>query len=116
MVDFTGLKIERNEIHFPNGEKVLFDYTVADCIIVNYWLIVRLEIPMNDNMVDNVYGLNVKTNQKWRIQSLPILMKHPYIAIVFDKTKGQLWAVDFYGIRVQIDISDGSIIKRDFVK
>lgn len=43
-------------------------------------------------------------------------MKHPYIAIVFDKTKGQLWAVDFYGVRVEINILDGSIMKRDFVK
>lgn len=116
MSHFTGLKMQNREVILPTGIKFQFDYRIDEWLIIEEWLIIRLQFPMRDNVIDNVYGINVVTGKSWRIESFSAPINNTYVAIVYDSNDSKLRAVDFSGVRVEINIADGTIRNVDFVK
>ena len=92
------------------------EFSVRQKIEIENLEIILLDIPYNDDTVDNIYGIH---NQKilWRVQTRNDLSnKLPYEQMTIDTNANVIAATDFYGRRSFIDEKTGKIIKTDTVK
>lgn len=101
------------------GEKcVSFSHAIRDVKEISNILVVLLDIPSNDNSVDNLYAVNEKGDIVWDVQHIaevyPTERILPYEQIVIKDQ--EIRAMDFYGRCYFINPSDGKILKRVIYK
>ena len=104
------LNVNENYVNFP--------YPIRDVKVINNTLIVLLDIPQNDNTVDNLYAVNDNGAVIWHVQHLkevyPAEKMLPYEQIIVRKQ--EICAIDFYGRCYFIDPNNGKILRRIIYK
>ncbi len=111
------IKINKNELCID--KKIMeFKYDIRDAKVLDNQIIVLLSIPFNVDEIDNIYAVSLDCKINWKVESLSIINPNgnnlPYESMFFNN--GELTATDFYGRRYFINITDGTIEKRDIVK
>ena len=104
---------------FKIGEKIKeFAYLIRDAKLCEDKIIVLLEIPFEDDEINNLYALNEKCEIIWRVEDLKDIFKNqvllPYEQMVIEDKVAIV--SDFYGRRYYINCDDGKIMKRDIAK
>lgn len=95
-----------------------FTHLIRDAILFDNKIVVLLEIPFNDNTINNIYAVNRKCDILWQSEDISRVYKNqlllPYEQMVVEN--GEIRASDFYGRRYYINGDNGKIIKRDIIK
>lgn len=115
-----SVEINHNQLDVNGSKTVTFKHNIHSVIILDYQVIVLLEIPKNCYETDNVYSVSLNGEIQWQIQSrtasseeyskMSILM--PYVGMHI-REDNMLQVNDFSGGRYIFDPEDGHIIGRD---
>lgn len=110
----------RNKTLFVNKTPLNFDYKVGNAFSVNDNIIFLLDIPNNDNTLQNIYCLNSKFQFLWQVQSVLDRFENLSDELPFEgmslKENGNISAYDFYGRNFEIDSNNGKIISYKIVR
>lgn len=110
-----NIKSNKNVLNI-DGKK--FGYKIKDILTISDLTILLLEIPINDDTIDNIFALNSDGEVVWRVESLHLLYPEkinlPYEYITLEGNV--LRATDFYGRRYSIHWQTGKVTGRDIVK
>lgn len=111
-------------VEFSNRDLIIdhkvigFENNIHEVKIINDVILVLLNIPVGDNTLDNLYGVNFNGDILWRIKEpsseLAGSLRFPYVGISLNKNK--MGVVDFYGRRFFVDEKNGEILGKDIVK
>ena len=93
-------------------KSISFQYKIADVIVLEDKVIVMLEIPTNENFLENIYAVSPYCEIIWQVQPIKdfdskILEVLPYENLFYNNEK--LSASDFYGRKYDIDVENGKI-------
>lgn len=104
---------------FIGNIKKEFKHEIQEIKILVDKILVLLLIPHDDNeTIDNIYAVSYDGEIIWQSESLkqlyPSQINLPYEYMTVNTNEIQ--AIDFYGRRYFIDVINGRIKKRDFVK
>ena len=109
----------RNNTLYVGVNEYSYKYSIRNVIVIDNTIVVLLEIPNNENVINNVFAVSSNGKLKWFIQ--PVTERFPEMKqplpmenIAFNGE--HIAATDFYGFRYFVNIKDGKIIDRDFVK
>ena len=114
---FCFERINGNELEI-DGQTILFDAPIRDVKIAGNLAVVLLSIPFESDETDNLYAVDTSGQIRWRSQRLrerfpnEKLLAYEQITVL----ENRLFATDFYGRRYAIDLWNGNILGRDFVK
>jgi len=113
------MEIAYNQNNLIIGEmKKTFEHDIQKVIALKDKVLVLLSIPQNDDTIDNIFAFSHNAETIWRVESLKNLYPNeinlPYEYM--DKEGDIIKAIDFYGRRYFINVENGHIVKRDFVK
>lgn len=113
------MKITYNQNRLVIGDITkIFKHDIQKIIDLKDRVVVLLSIPQNDDTIDNIFALSHNAENIWQVESLKKLYPNeinlPYEYM--DEDDDMIKATDFYGRRYFINVKDGHIIKRDFVK
>jgi len=98
-----------------HGNSIDFSHEIRQVEIIKNKVIVLLEIPHNDNTLDNIYALSDTAEVIWRVKKLIVdYPRLPYEQMVIQGD--EIRATDFCGRRVFISENTGQILKKDIVK
>jgi outer membrane protein assembly factor BamB len=61
-------RIKGNNVHFPSGKTVKFDYPVREAVQIDDITVICLEVPMNRKLNENVYALDNEGNLLWQVK------------------------------------------------
>ncbi len=112
------IKINKNKLEI-NGKEITFTHNIRQFKTIGADIAVLLEIPNNDDSIDNIYCYDKNGMIKWRVQPIREAfpeMKRVYCYEQMNIKEGQISATDFYGRRFIIDPIDGRIVKKEIVK
>ncbi len=108
----------KNKQILINDVQKIFSYPIRDVKRLGNTDIVILDIPQNDNTIDNLYAVNNRGEIIWRSQPLkeiyPTEKLLPYEQIIIKDQ--EIRAIDFYGRCYFINPNDGMILKRIIYK
>jgi len=113
------MEITYDQNHLIIGDmKKTFKHDIQKVIVLKDKAVVLLSIPQNDDTIDNIFALSHEVETIWQAESLkklyPDEINLPYEYM--DEEGDIIKATDFYGRRYFINVENGHIIKRDFVK
>lgn len=109
----------KNNTLYVGVNEYSYKYYIRSAIVIGNQIVVLLDIPNDENVINNVFSVSPNGKVKWFIQPVnerfPKMQKPlPMESLTYD---GQyLLTTDFYGFRYFINPVDGKIIDRDFVK
>ncbi len=112
------IKTEKNILTL-NNKKIKFDHNIRQIDAYDDNVIILLEIPNNDNTLDNIYCYGQNGIIKWQVQSIKEAFPEMKNAFPFEQMSiidDKISASDFYGRRFFINIADGQIVGKDIVK
>lgn len=113
-----NIQIEKN-ILVLNGKKIKFSHNIRQFKTIGDDVVVLLDIPSDDDTLDNIYCYFSNGIIKWQVQ--PLKEAFPELKQVFPFEQmsvidGVISATDFYGRRFMINPKDGKILSKDIVK
>lgn len=113
-----NIQIENNILSL-NGKKIKFSHNIRQFKTIGDDILVLLDIPSDDDTLDNIYCYFSNGIIKWQVQ--PLKDAFPDLKKVFpfeqmNVTDGEISATDFYGRRFVIDSKNGKILSKDIVK
>lgn len=98
--------------------KIEFSHIIRDVKLSGDKLIILLEIPSNDDTINNLYALNNEGVILWQAEDLKEVYNNqrlmPYEQMSIETQ--EIRVSDFYGRRYFINSDDGKIVKRDIMK
>ena len=108
-----------NVLTLPN-KNVKFPYNIDSMIVYNGTFVVLLDIPNEDNTIDNIFALDIEGKKLWRVQSVAkaypdITQFSPYIGMSLLES-GNISATNYFGVNYEISIEDGKILSKRMVK
>lgn len=95
-----------------------FTYLIRDAKLCKDKVIILLDIPFNDNEINNLFAINENCEILWQSEDLrgvfinQTLLPYEQMVIVDNEVR----VFDFYGRRYYINSDNGKIIKRDITK
>ena len=103
------LSIEERVVHFP--------YPVAQVIIVDSRVIVRLAVPSKERFDRNVYALSLDGKGVWQIQEAPHggNVAKPFMNLRLSD-EGRLIAGNWIGVDYEVDLTSGQVSAVKFAK
>ena len=101
-------------------KNVKFPFDIDSLIVFNGVFVVLLDIPNDDDTIDNIFALNIDGKKLWRVQSVSkaypnVTQFSPYIGMTLLEN-GNISATNYFGVNYEISIKDGSILKKRMVK
>lgn len=107
------IKFEGNKLSLPFN-KVSFNQNIDMILEVKGRIIVLLDVPNDDDTIDNVFALDINGKRLWRVQSLTsynpnITQFSPYVGIS-ELENGNISATNYFGMSYEISIEDGKIL------
>lgn len=108
-----------NVLTLPN-KTVKFPFDIDSMIVFNGVFVVLLDIPNEDNTIDNIYALNIDGKKLWKVQSVnkayPNITKFsPYVGMSLLEN-GNISATNYFGMNYEISIENGTILSKRMVK
>lgn len=108
-----------NVLTLPN-RNIKFPFNIDSMIVFNGVFVVLLDIPNDDNTIDNIFALNIDGKKLWRVQSVdkvyPNITKFsPYVGMSL-LANGNISATNYFGMNYEISITDGTILSKRMVK
>ena len=102
-----------------NGKNIKFSHKIRQYKTIGDDVVVLLDIPSDDDTLDNIYCYGKMGIIKWQVQ--PIKEAFPEMKMVYcyeqmSIINDELCATDFYGRRFFIGKADGKLYKKDVVK
>lgn len=108
----------QNNILIIGTHKVEFLRLIRDAKLIDDKIIVLLEIPADDDTINNLYAICNSGEILWQAEDLRKIFGNqlllPYEQMVIENK--EIRASDFYGRRYFIDSENGKVIKRDITK
>lgn len=108
---------EGNTVIIGKKEK-RFAYLIRDAKLCKDKVIILLDIPFNDNEINNLFAINENCEIVWQAEDLRGVFTNqtllPYEQMVI--VDNEIRVSDFYGRRYYINNDNGKIIKRDITK
>ncbi len=95
-----------------------FTYLIRDAKLCKDKVIILLDIPFNDNEINNLFAIDENCEIVWQAEDLrgvfvnQTLLPYEQMVIVDNEVR----VSDFYGRRYYINSDNGKIIKRDITK
>lgn len=107
------IKFEGNKLSLPFN-KISFKQNIDKILEVKGRIIVLLDIPNDDDTIDNVFALDMNGKKLWRVQPLSEFNKEvtrfsPYVGIA-EMENGNISATNYFGMSYEISINDGKIL------
>ena len=107
------IKFEGNKLSLPFN-KVSFKQNIDKILEVKGRIIVLLDIPNDDDTVDNIFALDINGKKLWRVQPLAkfnpnITQFSPYIGMSLLENCN-ISATNYFGMSYEISIEDGKIL------
>ena len=101
-----------------NGKSIKFDHNIDEIKVINDGVLVLLDIPVDDETLDNIYFVSSDGDILWRIAEPKDLNygKDRSAYIGFTISDEGNWAIDFFGRSFSFDINTGKIIGIAFVR
>lgn len=108
-----------NVLTLPN-KTVKFPFDIDSMIVFNGVFVVLLDIPNEDNTIDNIYAFNIDGKKLWKVQSVnkvyPNITKFsPYVGMSLLEN-GNISATNYFGMNYEISIENGTILSKRMVK
>ncbi len=108
-----------NVLTLPN-KSVKFPFNIDSMLVYNGVFVVLLDIPNEDNTIDNIFALDIDGKKLWRVQSVAkaypeITQFSPYIGMTLLES-GNISATNYFGVNYEISIEDGAILSKRMVK
>ena len=77
-------------------------------------MILRLEIPIKTIYNENVFGVNLDGNIIWQIPKVDLLYDDsPFVGLIKEDKKS-VWAINWDGTALLLDVNTGEILKREW--
>lgn len=107
------IKFEENRLCLPSGN-VSFKHNIDDILETKGKIIILVDIPNDDETVDNIFAMDINGKKLWRVQSLTnynpdITQFSPYVGISLMEN-GNISATNYFGMSYEISIEDGKIL------
>ena len=107
------IKFEGNKLSLPFN-KVAFKQNIDKILEIKGRVVVLLDIPNDDDTIDNLFALDMNGKKLWRVQSLKdfnpeITQFSPYVGISLLEN-GNVSATNYFGMSYEISINDGKIL------
>lgn len=107
------IEFEGNKLKLPFN-KVSFKQNIDRVLESKGRVIVLLDIPNEDDTLDNVFALDMTGKKLWRIQPLKefnpeISQFSPYVGINLLEN-GNISATNYFGMNYEVSITDGKIL------
>ena len=108
-----------NVLTLPN-KNVKFPFDIDSLLVYNGVFVVLLDIPNEDDTIDNIFALDIDGKKLWRVHSVSKVYPNvrqfsPYIGMTLSEN-GNVSATNFFGVNYEISIEDGSILSKRMVK
>ena len=84
-------QIESNTVRTPNGAVVTFDHPVGETAEIGGALVVLLQVPANQSMPENVFGVSTDGRILWQIEPVTAAGAKPYFYYAAIKAQGDDW-------------------------
>jgi len=113
------IKYEGNKLSLPFN-KISFKQNIDKILEVKGRVVVLLDIPNDDDTIDNIFALDMTGQKLWRVQSLSefnpnISQFSPYVGMNLLEN-GNISATNYFGMNYEISISDGKILNSSLAK
>lgn len=106
--------MSNNEIKFPNGKIVFFEFPIEKNIEVNNGVIVLLSIPWKIVENENIFYFSKDGELIWQIEKVRFEGNCPYVNILLENDT--LVAINYDSWREEIDLETGKIISSKYTK
>jgi len=109
----SEIKYENKTIYFTT-KPVVFNFEIGDVIETEDLIIVRLNIPAENETKRNLFALKPNAKFQWQVQSS--LEAYPEISVElpYENLKklpnGNLSVSDFFGRTFEVDINNGKLL------
>lgn len=113
------IKFEGNKLSLPFN-KISFKHDIDNVIEAKGRIVVLLDIPNDDDTIDNIFALDINGKKLWRVQPLKeynsnITQFSPYVGIGLLEN-GNITATNYFGMSYEISIADGKILNATLTK
>jgi len=113
------IKFEENKLKLP-FTKVSFKHNIDRILESKGRIVVLLDIPNDDDTINNIYALDINGKKLWRVQSLKefnpnIAQFSPYVGISL-LDNGNISATNYFGMNYEVSIEDGKILGAHLAK
>ena len=107
------IEFEKNKLKLPFN-KIAFKQNIESVLETKGHVIVLLDIPNDDDTLDNLFALDMNGKKLWRVQSLKdfnpnIIQCSPYVGVSLLEN-GNISATNYFGMSYEISINDGKIL------
>lgn len=100
---------------FDNKKEIKFEYPIRQVIQFKNRFLVRLEPDIGKLLNENIYCLGSNGELLWQVKPTQYIDADcPYTNIIISDSS--LYAFNWSGEKVQIDLNSGDIIKKNFTK
>lgn len=105
-------KVSGRQLQISEDATLEFDYPISEVVDVSDMLIVLLEVPAKESMMENVFGVSKAGHIVWQIEPRPDLMADPVNCYtgIFPPEEGRVRLGNWCGIDVVIDPHTGEVI------
>ena len=113
------ISFEENRLNI-NDKSISFDLNIFNAITLEDKVIVMLDVPNDNPLMENIIAFNFEGQPIWTVQPFKekfpeIKMTTPYVGM-FKREDGNINATNFYGICVEISSKDGKILSKSMSK
>jgi len=113
------ITFEGNKLTLPFN-KISFKQNIDKILEAKGRIVVLLDIPNDDDTIDNIFALDINGNKLWRVQSLKdynsnITQFSPYVGINLLEN-GNISATNYFGMSYEISVTDGKILNATLTK
>ncbi len=105
-------KVGGKQLRISEDATLEFDYPISEVVEVSDMLIVLLEVPAKESMMENVFGVSRAGHIVWQIEPRPDLMPNPVDCYtgISSANGGRVILGAWFGIDVEIDPHTGKVI------
>ena len=105
-------KISGKQLQISEGATLAFEYPICEVVEVGDVMIVLLEVPPHESMIDNVFGVSKAGQIIWQIEPIPGATADPVNCYtgIFPREEGRVMLNDWAGIGVEIEPRTGKVI------
>ncbi len=109
------ISFEENKLNIDD-KSISFDLNIYNAIVLDDKVVVMLDVPNENPMLDNIIAFDFTGQFLWTVQPFKerfpeIKMTTPYVGM-FKRDDGNINATNFYGICVEISAKDGKILSK----
>ena len=113
------IEFEKNKLKLPFN-KIAFKQNIESVLETKGHVIVLLDIPNDDDTIDNIFALDLNGKKIWRVQPISeynpnISQFSPYVGMALLEN-GNITATNYFGMSYEISITDGKILSSQLAK